>query len=241
METRIGTTSGKTSSQESHDDDDSETDSRRNRRSPCTAAQHHGQTHPRPYIAPPLDIVTSKSTRVVSEESDDESGLSSVVVQSRMDMPSRRSSGSIKARQYVQLQRRRDRRDLSVCSGSTDSSSCSETESERSTEESVWAPFCRPCRVRLPSSLLKRTERFFRCEQVILWDIIYPSSTFRTRWDLYMLLLFAYICIVSPYIICFGIEFSATSTLGVFELLINLSFGLDILLNFRTAYVGKDG
>lgn len=54
-----------------------------------------------------------------------------------------------------------------------------------------------------------------------------------------MLLLFAYICIVSPYIICFGVEFTSESILGIFDLLINVSFGLDIFLNFRTAYLGK--
>ena len=54
-----------------------------------------------------------------------------------------------------------------------------------------------------------------------------------------MLVLFAYVCVVSPYIICFGIEFETTSTLGIFELIVNISFGLDIFLNFRTAYLSR--
>jgi len=71
-----------------------------------------------------------------------------------------------------------------------------------------------------------------------LWDVIYPTSTFRTRWDLYMLVLFVYVCIALPYIICFGVEAPLGSPLGVLDMLVNVSFGLDVFLNFRTAYLG---
>ncbi|GMH40004.1 hypothetical protein BSKO_07908 [Bryopsis sp. KO-2023] len=70
----------------------------------------------------------------------------------------------------------------------------------------------------------------------MFFSILHPTGFFRTKWDFYMLLLFAYVCIVAPYIICFGVEFSRYSALGIIETLVDVSFIIDIYLNFRTAY-----
>eukprot|EP00210_Caulerpa_lentillifera_P001188 g1144.t1 len=104
---------------------------------------------------------------------------------------------------------------------SESSSSNSETDSDVSEEESLWKSIFRPFRM-------------------LLWDVIYPTSTFRTRWDLYMLVLFVYVCVISPYTICFGIEAPLSSPLGVLDMLVNVSFGFDIFLNFRTAYIDEN-
>jgi hypothetical protein len=58
------------------------------------------------------------------------------------------------------------------------------------------------------------------------------------RWDLFMLGLLAYVCITAPYIACFDIEFPHDSGMGVWEIIVNAAFVLDIYLNFRTGYYG---
>lgn len=74
--------------------------------------------------------------------------------------------------------------------------------------------------------------------QALLWDLIPPTSLFRSRWDLFMLLLLAYVCITAPYISCFEVELPLDSGLGVWEMCVNAFFLLDIALNFRTGYYG---
>eukprot|EP00191_Tetraselmis_sp_GSL018_P005589 CAMPEP_0177605304 /NCGR_PEP_ID=MMETSP0419_2-20121207/16627_1 /TAXON_ID=582737 /ORGANISM="Tetraselmis sp., Strain GSL018" /LENGTH=989 /DNA_ID=CAMNT_0019099439 /DNA_START=131 /DNA_END=3101 /DNA_ORIENTATION=+ len=71
---------------------------------------------------------------------------------------------------------------------------------------------------------------------------IHPGSKFRTRWDLFVLLLLLYICVTAPVIVSFGIEVSADDNHGlwVFETLVNSLFILDILLNFNTGFTTRD-
>jgi hypothetical protein len=54
------------------------------------------------------------------------------------------------------------------------------------------------------------------------------------RWDVLLGLLVMYSVIVSPYRL--GFEHYATTTMFWFELTIDIIFGIDIVLNFRTAF-----
>lgn len=76
--------------------------------------------------------------------------------------------------------------------------------------------------------------------QAVFFSVLHPTGFFRTKWDFYMLLLFAYVCVVAPYIICFGVEFARHSALGVIEIVVDTSFIVDIYLNFRTASFGMN-
>jgi hypothetical protein len=67
---------------------------------------------------------------------------------------------------------------------------------------------------------------------------MHPTSAFRCRWDMFMLLLLGYVCITAPFISCFEVEFAIDSGMGVWEMTVNAFFVLDILLNVRTGYYG---
>jgi hypothetical protein len=72
-----------------------------------------------------------------------------------------------------------------------------------------------------------------------LWSIIEPAGSFRVKWDLLVLVMLAYICIVGPYTICFGSKGHITDPTELMDQVINLLFVVDIYLNFRTAIHGR--
>ncbi|KAG2496753.1 hypothetical protein HYH03_005162 [Edaphochlamys debaryana] len=65
----------------------------------------------------------------------------------------------------------------------------------------------------------------------------------RTRWDLFILVLLAWVLFASPVIICFGLQGDVLQGdwLGIVELGVDLAFAVDIYLNFRTAYYDSKG
>ncbi|GMH45876.1 hypothetical protein BSKO_13839 [Bryopsis sp. KO-2023] len=71
------------------------------------------------------------------------------------------------------------------------------------------------------------------------FGVVEPEE--RGKWDLYIVFLMFWVCIVSPYTVCFGIKTTLDTTIGILEFLVDVSFAYDIYLNFRTAYRDDDG
>mmetsp|Transcript_40406 Transcript_40406/g.114405 ORF Transcript_40406/g.114405 Transcript_40406/m.114405 type:complete len:993 (-) Transcript_40406:789-3767(-) len=70
---------------------------------------------------------------------------------------------------------------------------------------------------------------------------IHPNSAFRTRWDLYILVLLVYVCITAPVVVCFDVDMKWNlHPLWWWEQWVTVMFILDIILNFNTAYLNSD-
>jgi len=69
--------------------------------------------------------------------------------------------------------------------------------------------------------------------------IILPSDPRKLGWDLFMGFLLLYVAAFVPYRVSFLSDIEGT--LEVVEILVDFSFGFDIVLNFITAYTDKDG
>lgn len=69
--------------------------------------------------------------------------------------------------------------------------------------------------------------------------IIYPDSFFKKIWNLFLTVLLIYTAIVLPYTICYLDE--TTSVLKTFELIVDISFMMDIVVNFFSAYFNETG
>lgn len=69
------------------------------------------------------------------------------------------------------------------------------------------------------------------------WKIIHPENNVKNIWDLYIIILTVYTAIEIP--LRFAFNYSTHGFLHYMEILISLSFGIDIFLNFRTAYKDK--
>jgi len=71
--------------------------------------------------------------------------------------------------------------------------------------------------------------------------IIHSSSVFRVAWDTMLFLLLMYICVLTPYRIGFDQHPSNFTPWWWFELYIDITFIIDVVLNFRTTYYQVDG
>ncbi|KAI8464208.1 MAG: hypothetical protein J3K34DRAFT_462033 [Monoraphidium minutum] len=67
-----------------------------------------------------------------------------------------------------------------------------------------------------------------------LWDVIDPRGGFRKRWDLLLLLEVAFLVIMVPFVMCFGITYGTNQPISIIELVIDVTFLADIWLSFRT-------
>lgn len=63
------------------------------------------------------------------------------------------------------------------------------------------------------------------------------SSKYRLRWDIYIIVAAIYNSITIPLNIAFNPEFLSTILITSFESIIDLTFFIDIFLNFRTTYI----
>ena len=68
--------------------------------------------------------------------------------------------------------------------------------------------------------------------------IIFPSDSWKEGWDLWVLILILYSAVMVPYRICF--ESPATGNMFIFEQTVTVSFIIDVILNFNTAYMQDD-
>jgi hypothetical protein len=71
--------------------------------------------------------------------------------------------------------------------------------------------------------------------------IIHSSSVFRVAWDTMLFLLLMYICVLTPYRIGFDQHPSNFTPWWWVELYIDITFIIDVVLNFRTTYYQVDG
>lgn len=67
--------------------------------------------------------------------------------------------------------------------------------------------------------------------------IILSESTFRMRWDLYIIALATYNCFMLPFIVAFWQSGINNPIVRGIEIIIYISFASDIILNFRTSYI----
>eukprot|EP00892_Ulva_mutabilis_P011685 jgi/Ulvmu1/888/UM100_0043.1 len=76
---------------------------------------------------------------------------------------------------------------------------------------------------------------------LVFWAVVHPSSVVRTQWDLFVLGILFSVCIITPFLICFDLQVQPMSVLGVWEVVVDASFMVDMYLNFRTGFIRDDG
>ena len=67
--------------------------------------------------------------------------------------------------------------------------------------------------------------------------LIHPQSPYRVFWDLLTMFLLVYVAIFTP--IRIGYEDDAKGGMKDFELMVDILFCVDVVLNFRTSYVAR--
>lgn len=67
--------------------------------------------------------------------------------------------------------------------------------------------------------------------------MLHHNDTFRIRWDLVVMLLAVYNCIMIPFVVAFEPE--ATLGFELWERTVDILFAMDILVNFRTTFVNE--
>lgn len=78
----------------------------------------------------------------------------------------------------------------------------------------------------------------WEASKAIVTTPIHPLSPFRTRWDLFVLLLLMYVCITAPVIVCFDVEIVAGEhNIWYFEQFVTIMFVIDIIFNLNTSYI----
>lgn len=70
--------------------------------------------------------------------------------------------------------------------------------------------------------------------------VLRPSDPFRTRWDMFVILLAGYTSFALPYQLSFSPDSLSSIASLVVNSLISMSFTLNILLNFRTSFIQKN-
>ena len=70
-------------------------------------------------------------------------------------------------------------------------------------------------------------------------SLIHPSAKWLFRWDLTLAMMIIFSVLVVPYRIGFDIEIPALSPPDCFDIFIDISFCLDMAINFNTAYVDE--
>ena len=74
--------------------------------------------------------------------------------------------------------------------------------------------------------------------------ILLPNGKFRTKWDVYMAIVLSFVAFYVPFRVCLQWNESDFGHFGAafwLDRWIDLTFGIDIILNFFTAYTEKDG
>lgn len=69
--------------------------------------------------------------------------------------------------------------------------------------------------------------------------IIMPTDKFKLYWNLIIILMLSYTATYMPYQICF--LDSSSGTMKVFEYIMDVLFGIDIFVNFISAFETEDG
>ena len=74
----------------------------------------------------------------------------------------------------------------------------------------------------------------------MLKEPLNPEGSFRTRWDILLLLFLLYVCFTAPVMVCFDINLNSDQPLWWFEIVVMVFFMIDVILNFNTAYRGTE-
>ena len=77
-------------------------------------------------------------------------------------------------------------------------------------------------------------SRYVRQNNKPQWYIIMPNSKFKTIWNLIIILLLGYTSTVVPFQVAF-VDIDSFSTI-VFNYIVDFLFGVDIIINFLSAY-----
>eukprot|EP00347_Sterkiella_histriomuscorum_P009696 403340228 len=80
-------------------------------------------------------------------------------------------------------------------------------------------------------------EKFLKSQQIIPKFMLKHNNRFRMNWDLFVMLLAVYNCLSIPFTVAF--EPDQTTAFSAWERIIDVCFGLDILVNFRTTFVNE--
>lgn len=63
------------------------------------------------------------------------------------------------------------------------------------------------------------------------------NNKYRMNWDLLIIILALYNCIMIPLALAFGDRMNESNEIDIIERIVDIFFILDILLNFRTTYI----
>ena len=77
-------------------------------------------------------------------------------------------------------------------------------------------------------------SRYVRQNNKPQWYIIMPNSKFKTLWNLIIILLLAYTSTVVPFQVAF-VDIDSFATV-IFNYIVDILFGIDIIVNFFSAY-----
>jgi hypothetical protein len=64
--------------------------------------------------------------------------------------------------------------------------------------------------------------------------VLYPNAPFRQRWDIFIIVLVLYNVMLIPMEL--GLELETNTAWSVIDYMVDLTFAIDIMLNFRTGY-----
>jgi hypothetical protein len=69
--------------------------------------------------------------------------------------------------------------------------------------------------------MVRPEETRFNLLRLLLISILHPTCRFRVQWDSYVLLLLCSVCLITPFVICFDIEFGKLTALGLWESIVD--------------------
>ena len=82
-------------------------------------------------------------------------------------------------------------------------------------------------------------SRYVRQNSKPQWYIVMPNSKFKTLWNLIIILMLGYTSTVVPFQVAF-VDVDSFSTV-IFNYTVDILFGIDILVNFFSAYEVTNG
>ena len=93
----------------------------------------------------------------------------------------------------------------------------------------------------IPEGFAEDSEEEMYAQAKLPWYILNPGGCFRRYWDLYHLILLFYVAFFVPYRVAFkeAKDAHTENILLICEIVTDVSFGVDIVLNFFTAYADK--
>jgi hypothetical protein len=79
------------------------------------------------------------------------------------------------------------------------------------TGNGIDAACCEPSALKDCTQCLLFADAQVLAVQVLVWDVVLPGDYFALVWDLIMLLVILYLCIILPYSVAFAMDFVSYS------------------------------